>query len=93
MHALESFGKSSAYDAGIQNDPSAKDFKPPGERLYQYTSKGRHFEIWTGELRDPAVKLLVERMQVLISLFIEGGTPLDLEDQDWSLARWRVYFV
>ena len=32
-------------------------------------------------------------MQILISLFIEGGTPLELEDQEWTLARWQVYFV
>lgn len=32
-------------------------------------------------------------MQVFISFFIEGGTPLELEDQEWTLARWRVYFV
>ena len=29
----------------------------------------------------------------MISFFIEGGTPLLLDDQDWTLARWRVYFV
>ena len=32
-------------------------------------------------------------MQILIPLFIEGGLPLELEDQEWTLARWRVYFV
>ena len=42
---------------------------------------------------DPAVRQLVDRLQILISLFIEGGTPLELEDQEWTLARWRVYFV
>ena len=39
------------------------------------------------------VQQLVERLQIMISLFIEGGTPLLLDDQEWTLARWRVYFV
>ena len=90
---LESFEKISVYNDHIQNDSNAEAFKPPGELLETYTSKGRHFEIWSGELTDPAVKLLISRMQILISFFIEGGTPLELDDQEWSLARWRVYFV
>ena len=90
---IESFEKLAVYNQHIQNDPSAESFKPPGELLEKYTSRGRNFEIWNGELCDPAVKLLISRMQILISFFIEGGTPLELDDQEWSLARWRVYFV
>ena len=89
----ESFDKATSFNAQLQNDDSAKDFKPPGELLETYTSKGRNFEIWSGELVDPAVRQLIARMQILISFFIEGGTPLELEDQEWTLARWRVYFV
>ena len=87
------FEKAAAFAAQLQNDPSAKDYKPPGKLLESYTSKGRNFEIWSGELVDPAVRQLVDRLQILISFFIEGGTPLELEDQEWTLARWRVYFV
>ncbi|KUM65019.1 hypothetical protein ACN42_g2049 [Penicillium freii] len=32
-------------------------------------------------------------MQVLVSLFIEAGTPLETNDPEWTLDRWRVYFV
>lgn len=32
-------------------------------------------------------------MQVLVSLFIEAGTPLETDDPEWTLDRWRVYFV
>ena len=89
----ESFGKTASFHSSIQNDHFAKDFKPPGKLLESYTSKGRNFEIWDGELSDPAVRLLIRRIQILVSFFIEGGTPLELDDQDWTLARWRVYFV
>lgn len=87
------FEKTASFTAHLQNDKSAKDYKPPGELLESYTSKGRNFEIWSGELVDPAVRQLVDHLQILISFFIEGGTPLELEDQEWTLARWRVYFV
>jgi len=77
----------------VQDDPSAKDFKPPGELLESYSSRGRHFKIWGGELTDPAVQAIIERMQILVSFFIEGGTPLSLDDAEWTLDRWRVFFV
>ncbi|KAI4214738.1 MAG: hypothetical protein LQ351_002814 [Letrouitia transgressa] len=88
-----SFQKATAFDSSIQNDSSAPKFQPPGELVQSYTSQGRQFEIWRGELAEIAVQRLIERIQILISLFIEGGTPLPLDDQDWSLARWTVFFV
>lgn len=87
------FEKVGAFNSYIQNDTSASSFKPPGDLLETYTSKGRNFEIWSGELTDPTVQRLVERIQIMISFLIEGGTALLLDDQDWTLARWRVYFV
>ena len=89
----EAFEKVSAFNAHVQNDASAHDFKPPGTCLERYTSKGRHFEIWSGEFLDPTVRYLIDRIQILVSLFIEGGTPVLTEDQEWTLARWRAYFV
>ncbi|KAL8831813.1 MAG: hypothetical protein Q9170_005141, partial [Blastenia crenularia] len=88
-----SFQQPTAFDTQIQGDASAKDWKPPGKLIKSYTSRGRKFGIWSGELTDPAVQQLIERMQILVSFFIEGGTPIPLDDQDWSLARWTVFFV
>ena len=90
---VETFEKVGAFNSHLHNDISASSFKPPGELLETYTSKERNFEIWSGELTDPAVQRLIERIQIMISFFIEGGTPLLLDDQDWTLARWRVFFV
>ncbi|KAL8697292.1 MAG: hypothetical protein Q9201_007197 [Fulgogasparrea decipioides] len=88
-----SFQTSAEFESQIQQGKSARDWKPPGELLESYSSRDRNFEIWSAELIDPAVQQLVDRIQILISLFIEGGTPIPLDDQDWVLGRWRVFFV
>lgn len=77
----------------MQDDDSAASFKPPGTLSSKYSVKGRQYEIWCAELTDPAVQTLLERMQIFVSFFIEGGTYLALDDQEWTLARWRVFFV
>ncbi|KAL8727600.1 MAG: hypothetical protein Q9181_005652 [Wetmoreana brouardii] len=88
-----SFQKSTEFESQIQQGKSAKDWKPPGELLESYSSRDRNFEIWSAELIDPAVQQLIDRIQILVSLFIEGGTPIPLDDQDWVLGRWRVFFI
>ncbi|KAL8957128.1 MAG: hypothetical protein Q9193_005515 [Seirophora villosa] len=89
-----SFQDAATYDAQIQQDAAAAiDWKPPGELINSYTSRGRDFQIWSCELTDPAAQQLIDRIQILVSFFIEGGTPIPLDDQDWSLARWKVFFV
>ena len=87
------FDNPADFDDRVQHDSSAKDFKPPGELIESYISQGRNFEIWRGELTDPAVKELIRRIQIVISFFIEGGTPLELDDEEWTQARWRVFFL
>ncbi|KAL8708480.1 MAG: hypothetical protein Q9220_006637 [cf. Caloplaca sp. 1 TL-2023] len=88
-----SFESPATFDSTVQQDAAAKGWRPPGELVNSYQSRGRTFEIWSSELADPATKQLIDRIQILISLFIEGGTPIPLDDQSWSLARWRVYFI
>lgn len=36
---------------------------------------------------------MLSRMQIFISFFIEGGTPLSLDDAEWTMALWQVFFV
>ena len=90
---IDAFSKLSTFKNHFQEDKDASSFHPPGELIESYQSRGRSFEIWRAELTDPAVQLLLERMQIFVSLFIEAGTPLELHDQEWTLARWRVFFV
>ncbi|KAJ5914253.1 hypothetical protein N7504_003136 [Penicillium tannophilum] len=81
------------YEKAVQEDASAKDFTPPGKMVYSYEANERQYEIWAGSLADPQVRLLLDRVQVLVSLFIEAGTPLETDDPEWSLERWTVFFV
>ena len=81
------------YEPSVQNDMAAKDFKPPGKLVRSYKSQGRDFEIWCGSLADPAVKNIVNNMQIFISFFIEGGQFINLKEEAWTMERWSVFFV
>lgn len=89
----EAFAPLPEYEKAVQEDQSAKDFTPPGERVHSYVTRGRSFEIWAGSLADPEVRRLLNRAQVFVSFFIEAGTPLETEDPEWTLQRWTVYFM
>lgn len=87
---LEDFNKS------IQSDDSAKDFVPPGKLVHSYSGGEdgeRNYEIWAGQLSEPGIRDLLDRLQVFVSFFIEAGTPIPTDDPDWTLARWTVYFM
>ncbi|KAJ5112643.1 hypothetical protein N7532_000688 [Penicillium argentinense] len=81
------------YEKNVQEDPTAKDFVPPGKQVISYEVDDRVYEIWAGSLADPAVQKILDRAQVLVSLFIEAGTPVDTNDPEWTLERWTVFFV
>jgi histone acetyltransferase 1 len=93
VDSIEAFISLSDYEKAVQDDPGAKDFTPPGKMVLGYEVEERKYEIWAGSLADPKVRLLLDRMQVLVSLFIEAGTPLATDDPEWSLERWTVFFV
>ena len=87
------FGPSSTFDKAIQEDGNASSFKPPGTRVTSYTKKGRNFEIWAGSLLDPEIRCIIDRIQIFILFFIEAGSYIRTDDVDWTLERWKVYFV
>ncbi|EAS34379.3 histone acetyltransferase type B catalytic subunit [Coccidioides immitis RS] len=89
----ESFTPLKKFEESLTKDKSAKDFKPPGEIVHTYTKGDRNYEVWAGCLADPDVQELLERIQIFASLFIEGGTPIEINDPEWTLERWMVYFV
>lgn len=55
------------------------------------------YEVWKGSLADPLVLALVNRIQILVSLLIEGGTPIATESSEERemdpLDRWTVFFL
>ena len=36
---------------------------------------------------------MLKRIQILVSFFIEAGTPLDLRESEEALKRWTVFFL
>ncbi|RDW65386.1 hypothetical protein BP5796_10078 [Coleophoma crateriformis] len=85
------FGKTKDYETSITQ--IAPDWKPPGELYRTSESGGQTFEVWKGCLADLAVQQLVKRIQILVPMFIEGGTFIELKDPEWSLERWTVFFL
>ena len=81
------------YKNDIQNDADAKEFRPPGKLVHSYSSKGRKYEIWSGSLAEVDIRDLLNRAQIFVSFFIEAGTPIVTDDPEWTLERWKVYFV
>ena len=73
-------------------DERAASFVPPGEQKHSYKRDDSYYEIWCANLSDPAAKELLENMQVLVPMFIEGGTMLQLE-QDWTTQRWKLFLL
>jgi histone acetyltransferase 1 len=93
--SLREFLPPIAFEQGLeqslQNDLDLPSWKPPGERVSEYSRNGEAYEIWAASLSDPRMKTLVGNIQILITMFIEGGTHLDLDDVEWTLNRWKVY--
>ncbi|KAF2180730.1 histone acetyltransferase type B [Zopfia rhizophila CBS 207.26] len=77
----------------IGSDPTSNSWKPPGKLILSYTLHGKQFEVWSASLADPAAKELFRNMQILIPLFIEGGTCQELDDQDWTIERWTLFLL
>jgi histone acetyltransferase 1 len=42
---------------------------------------------------DKAMQQMLKRIQILIPLYIEGGTAINLNDPEWSLQRWTVFLL
>jgi histone acetyltransferase 1 len=47
--------------------------------------------VWEGTLADAAVKQLVDRIQIFVPLFIEGGTQISADSSDAD--RWTIFFL
>lgn len=89
--ALKDFLPAPAFHKD-QTLSSAPSFQPPGEKIREYKRQGKSYEIWCSSLVDPAAKEILVNMQILIPMFIEGGTSLELE-QDWTTSRWKLFLV
>ncbi|KJZ74092.1 Histone acetyltransferase type B catalytic subunit [Hirsutella minnesotensis 3608] len=91
-----------AFSKGSDFENSSKQFSdtwtPPGTLHAAVNADDAQYEIWRGNLADPAIKQLNSRIQILVPLFIEGGSyigqredssEIDLSDAD----RWTFFFL
>jgi histone acetyltransferase 1 len=68
-------------------------FAPPGVLQSKIHHGGRTFEVWRSSVDDERCAELLANMQILVLLYIEGGSPIELEDEEWSNKRWEVFFL
>ncbi|CAD0042325.1 unnamed protein product, partial [Aureobasidium pullulans] len=91
--ALDDFIPQSAFAtksrAEALADPNATNFTPPGT-LHTYTHGGRKYEIWKATLSEDGAREIMENAQILVPMFIEGGTIIAL-DEPWVADRWTLF--
>lgn len=80
------------FDAAI-SDPITVSWNPPGELWQSLEAGDKTYEVWKGNLADPAVQQTLKRIQILVPFFIEGGTLIELKEPEWALDRWTVFFI
>ncbi|EME84879.1 uncharacterized protein MYCFIDRAFT_98345, partial [Pseudocercospora fijiensis CIRAD86] len=88
--ALADFLPATAFEDQTLEDEAS--FQPPGEKIRQYRRDGKSYEIWCASLADEAARRLLENMQILVPMYIDGGSLLEL-DQGWSANRWKIFLV
>lgn len=70
------------------------EFTPPGDLVSTFTlpsSPKTIYHIHRSTLLNSSTRALLRNLQILIPLFIEAGTALDLDEEPWVLGRWDVY--
>ncbi|KAF4553370.1 Histone acetyl transferase-like protein [Elsinoe fawcettii] len=73
-------------------DSDAPNFVPPGKKLETIEVNGKIYEVWVAPFSDPRVKELILNMQILVPMFIEGGTIMELE-YPWIVDRWKLFLL
>ncbi|KAF3159867.1 histone acetyltransferase 1 [Orbilia oligospora] len=71
-------------------------FTPPGTIIHTYPSASTSstFEIYHTNLSDPTTQAIIKNSQLLVPLFIEAGSAIDLSDpEEYLRDRWDVFFL
>ncbi|QPH01278.1 histone acetyltransferase 1 [Epichloe festucae Fl1] len=92
------FVKSSDFESSAQQ--LGDNWTPPGRLHETLDGPDGQYEIWKGSLADPSILQLNSRIQILVSLFIEGGSYIgqdpdsDSSEQNLSDAdRWTLFLL
>lgn len=96
--SLVAFTKESDFEDSSKQ--LAENWTPPGGLHDSFEGPDGQYEVWKGTLDDPAIKQLHNRIQIMVPLFIEGGSYIgkdsesDSNDQEIADAdRWTVFFL
>lgn len=93
---LKEFLPEDVDSSGVEVDAEAeKSWEPPGKLIHSYTidTSGKKFHIYCTSLADTSARTIFKNMQILVPMFIEGGTCQNLEDYPWTLERWKLFLV
>ena len=74
-------------------DATAPIWVPPGENISSFECSNRQFEVWRATLADARAVKLFGHIQILVPLFIDGGTMQDLNDHESVMERWSLYLL
>ncbi|PHH61111.1 hypothetical protein CDD81_773 [Ophiocordyceps australis] len=73
---------------------------PPGTLHSSLDCPDGQYEIWRGSLADPAIKQLNSRVQIMVPLFIDGGSYIGQDAETGSYDsnpadadRWTCFFL
>jgi histone acetyltransferase 1 len=73
----------------VQDQP----FKPPGVLQHKYEVSKRQYGVWKASLSEADTKKIIRNCQILVLLFIEGASMIEINDLDWTISRWTVFFL
>ncbi|KAL7950472.1 acyl-CoA N-acyltransferase [Trichoderma barbatum] len=90
------FVKGSDFDNSSQQ--LGDNWSPPGTLHDTFEGPDGQYEIWKGSFLDPSVRQLNSRIQILVSLFIDGASYIgqDPESKELDLEvadRWTLFFL
>ncbi|KAI8258981.1 Histone acetyltransferase type B catalytic subunit [Colletotrichum sp. SAR 10_98] len=93
------FQSAKEFESRAQSQPD--NFTPPGSLHSSFEGDDGTYEVWKGSLADTAVRQIVNRVEALVPMFIEGGSYIardpENEEDPWKASedanRWTVYFL
>lgn len=92
------FSNVSDFESSARTFPA--NWQPPGTLHDNFQAADGSYEIRKGHLADPAVRQLINRIEILVPLFIEGGSYIGRvpdSEEPWKgpddATRWTVFLL
>ncbi|GAM17520.1 hypothetical protein SAMD00019534_006950 [Acytostelium subglobosum LB1] len=82
----------STYDSFREYiDEKENNFKPPGDKLHEYTVTDRDtgketvYEVYFGKISDPVMLRYHEKLQLFVLWYIDGASYIYTNDSNWDI--------